>query len=224
MLHWWRCNPQCSWVRGSRSDAPNNPIASPQESSLCLSPSVSLPWRADAVRETVLVTHYDPIISLPNTASPSSDADSFPHLLLAYVAYSDECSSDLMVSATRDWRPSSPFRSLVVSRVRKWCSVSTSKLCLLVLRLFSLLPVYGRLQLQRPLLISLPVSRHYAALRVHYFAPTLWPPVHAPVLSRRLSSWSLLHSRSPSLFPHLSAARCNAGCLYMRRWSLGFHT
>ena len=44
-------------------------------------------------------------------------------LLLAYVAYSDECSSHLMVSASRDRRPSSPFGGLVVSHVRKWFSV-----------------------------------------------------------------------------------------------------
>ena len=44
-------------------------------------------------------------------------------LVLAYVAYSDECSSHLMVSTSRDRRPSSPFGGLVVSHVRKWFSV-----------------------------------------------------------------------------------------------------
>ena len=44
-------------------------------------------------------------------------------LLLAYVAYSDECSSHLMVLASRDQRQPSSFGGLVVSHVRNWFSV-----------------------------------------------------------------------------------------------------
>ena len=52
----------------SRFDSPNKPIVCPQGFS-----------RGD-VRETVLVTHYDSILSLPGTApSTSSDAGCFPH-------------------------------------------------------------------------------------------------------------------------------------------------